>query len=135
MVGDTAVNATTDQLLAFIYNRDTIIADRGEGLYALGDPDDLLRRDPLIGWFRAKQAPEDQAFTFTLVNVHTEHRHALQELNVLDSVFYEVRHDWRDEDDVIMLGCFQRPETKLAGLAKLRGLVPAVRGTPTSVRG
>lgn len=124
-----------DEVFAFVYNTDTIVADRGEGLYTLGDPDDLLRRDPLIGWFKAKQAPDADAFTFTLVNVNTERRHALQELNVLDNVFHEVRQDWREEDDVIMLGCFERPETNLEELGRVRNLVPAVRGVATNLRG
>lgn len=128
-------SSTSDQMMAFIYNRKTIVADHGEGFYQVGDPDDLLRRDPLVGWFRAKQAPEDRAFTFTLVNVHTDERYLLQELNVLDNVFHEVRQDWREEDDVIMLGCFHRPPEKLASLGKVRTLTPAVRSQPTDLRG
>jgi len=69
------------------------------------------------------------------VNVNTERRHTVQELNVLDNVMHEVRQDWRDEDDVIMLGCFQRPETQLEGLGQIRGLVPAIRSVPTNLRG
>ena len=135
LVGTARVGAPSDQLLAFVYNRDTIVADRAEGLYTIGDPDNLIRRDPLIGWFRAKQAPAESAFTFTLVNVHTDRRHVLQELDVLDDAFHEVRQDWRDEDDVIMLGCFQRSDSQLSELSHVRHLNPVIRGTATTVRG
>ncbi len=135
LLASPASIAQQDELYAFIYNKNTIVADRGEGLYTLGDPDNLLRRAPLIGWFKAKKPNENDAFTFTLVNVNTERRHTVQELNVLDNVMHEVRQDWRDEDDVIMLGCFQRPETQLEGLGQVRGLVPAIRSVPTNLRG
>lgn len=135
VLGEPADIAHQDEVYAYIYNTTTIVADRGEGLYTLGDPDNLLRRDPLIGWFRAKKPKEENAFTFTLVNVNTERRHALQELNVLDNVMHEVRNDWRGEDDVIMLGCFQRPETQLEQLGRIRGIVPAIRGISTHLNG
>lgn len=134
LLAPPVANSQQDELYAFLYNTQTIVADRGEGLYTLGDPDNLLRRDPLIGWFKAKRPKASEAFTFTLVNVNTEPRHVIQELNVLDNVMHEVRQDWRDEDDVIMLGCFARPETQLEELGRVRGLVPAIRSVPTNLR-
>ena len=120
---------------AFIYDTNTVVADKGEGLYTLGDPDNLLAHDPLIGWFKAKRPKDEDAFTFTLVNVHLDQKHVMQELNVLDNVIQEVRQDWRDEDDVIMLGCFHRSESQLQELGRVPGLVSAIRGTPTTLRG
>ena len=124
-----------EQRFAFVYNKSTIVADRGEGLYTLGDPDNLLRRDPLIGWFKTKRPADDEAFTFSLVNVHVDRRHVVQELNVLDNVIQEVRNDWRDEDDVILLGCFHRDESGLEELGQVRGIIPTVRGVATTLQG
>lgn len=127
-----------DVQFAFIFNTDTILADRGEGLYTLGDPDGLLRRDPLIGSFMAKGAiakgaSASEAFTFSLINVDTHQSRRLQELNVLDNVMFEVRQDGRAEDDMIMLGCFQASEKQLGQLGAVRGLVTGIRSTPTTV--
>jgi hypothetical protein len=119
---------------AFLFDRETIVADRSE-LYTLGDPQDLLTREPLVGWFRARQAAADRAFTFSLVNTHTDERRLEQELSVLDDVLYEVRDDGRGEDDVILLGCFQADDRHLGQLGEVSDLVAAIRGTPTDVDG
>lgn len=124
-----------DERFAYIYNRNTIVADSGDGLYTLGDPDNLLTREPLVAWFRAKAASAEEAFTFTTVNVNTDPRRRLQELSVLDNALHEIRNDGRKEDDVIMLGCFQAPEDQLGELGRLTGVVPAIRGTPTNLLG
>ena len=121
-------SAQYDEHFAYIFNRQTIIADRGDGLYALGDPDNLFLREPLIGWFRAKAASAEEAFTFTLVNVNTEARRAQQELNVLDNAVYFIRNDGRDEDDVITLGSFQAANDQLGELGRLPRLVTAIHG-------
>ena len=124
-----------DQIFAYLYNTETIVADRGDGLYTLIDHDNLLRRDPLIGWFRAKAAPANEAFTFSLVSVHASQRHAAQELDVFDDAMNVIRHDRRNEDDVIMLGCFQASHQQLRGLGAMRGLVATIRKPPTSLDG
>ncbi len=117
---------------AFLFDRQTIFADRTE-LYTLRDPHDLLHREPLVGWFRAKQAAIEEAFTFTIVNLHTELRRHEQELNVLDDVLFEVRNDGRGEDDVIMLGCFHADDRHLGELGNVSGIVAAIRSIPTNV--
>jgi endonuclease/exonuclease/phosphatase family metal-dependent hydrolase len=121
-----------DMQYAYVFDSQTIMCDRGE-LYSLGDPQDLLRREPLVGWFRARQASASTAFTFTLVNVHTEQLRLQQELNVLDDVLYEVRDDGREEDDVIMLGCFNADDRQLGELGAVPNLVATVRGVPTTI--
>lgn len=122
-----------DQQFAYLFNPQTIIADKGDGLYTLIDPDNLLSRDPLIGWFRARAANAEDAFTFSLVNVHTSKSRAQQELDVLDDAMGVIRHDHRNEDDVIMVGCFQAPHNQLHGLGGLRGFVPTLRKPTTDL--
>lgn len=133
--GDPASIQQIDERFAYIINKNTIVADRGDGLYTLGDPDGLLRRDPLVGWFRAKAAPPEDAFTFTLVSVNTEQGRRQQELSVLDNAVHEIRNDGREEDDVIIMGSFQANENQLGELGRLSGLVAAVRGIPTDLLG
>lgn len=135
IMGRPATIQQQDEQFAYIINRNTIIADRGDGLYSLGEPDNLLRREPLIGWFRAKAASADHAFTFSLMNVNIERLRAKQELNVLDNAMFEVRNDGRQEDDVIILGSFQAAETDLGDLGRIAGLVATIRGVPTNLNG
>lgn len=135
IVGRSSVVQHQDEQFAYVFNTNTIVADRTIGLYTLGDPDDLLRREPLVGWFRAKEAQESEAFTFSLVNVNTDQHRVRQELNVLDNVITEVRADGRNEDDVITLGSFQARDDQFFQLGEVRGLVAAIRATATNVRG
>lgn len=124
---------TAEERFAFILNRDTIVADRGDGLYTLIDQGNRLDRDPLIGWFRAKAAPENEAFTFTLVNVNVSRSRAAQELDLLDDAFYAIRDDGRDEDDVILLGCFQTTAENFGELNRVHGLYATFRGVFTDL--
>lgn len=126
LLGSQAVVQHQDEQFAYLYNRETIVADRGDGLYTLGDENNLLLREPLIGWFRARQAPEDQAFTFSLVNINTSERNSLQELNVLDNAMFAIQNDGRLEDDVILLGNFRAPHDQLGQLGRVVGIVKAL---------
>jgi deoxyribonuclease-1-like protein len=73
--------------------------------------------------------------TFSLVTVHTDPDEADLELDVLDDVFFKVRDDGRNEDDVILLGDFNASEANLRELGRIAGLVKVVTGqTPTNTR-
>ncbi len=134
IVGASTADQDDDMQFAFLFDRETIMADRNE-LYTLGDPQNLLRRDPLVGWFRTRKPAAERAFTFTLVNVHTERRRHLQELNVLHDVLYAIRDDGRQEDDVILLGCFHADDRQLGKLGRVPGIVSAIRSVPTNIEG
>ena len=121
---------------AFVFDMASIEVDRPQ-LYTINDQDDLLHREPLVGWFRARLAPEKQAqaFTFSLVNIHTDPDEVDLELNVLDDVFFAVRDDGRKEDDVILLGDVNVNEKHFGELGKISGLTYVVANTPTNTRG
>ncbi len=121
-----------EEQYAFVFDRQTVMTDRDE-LYTVGDPNNLLTREPLVAWFRTVGPAADQAFTFTLANISTDARRNEQELNSLDDVFYEVRDDGREEDDVIMLGNFNANDRELGELGQISGLVRAIRSVPTNV--
>ena len=106
-----------------------------ESVYTVQDPDDLLHREPLVAAFRARGAPETEAFTFTLVNVHTDPDEVQEELNVLDDVYRAVRADGRGEDDILMLGDFNADDRHMGELGQVSGITGAIRGVPTNTRG
>lgn len=134
VVGPRLGRSNSKEQYAYIYDLASIEVDRNQ-LYTIDDRNDLLHREPLVGWFRARGPAAQQAFTFSLVNVHTDPDEVDRELNVLDDVFIAVRDDQRKEDDVIMLGDFNAHNTKLGELGLLPNLVCVVNNTPTNTRG
>lgn len=125
--------ASTEQY-AFVFDTASIEVDRN-ALYTVADPDDLLHREPLVGWFRVRGPPPDQAFTFSLVDVHTDPDAARQEVDALAEVFRAVRDDGRGEDDVIMLGDFNADDHHLGRLGQVSHMHWAVSGVATNTKG
>jgi len=100
----------------------------------VADPDDLLHRAPFVGWFRVRGATPEQAFTFSLVNIHTDPDETDQELNALDDVYRVVRDDGRQEDDVIILGDLNVDDRHLGELGQISGISWVISATPTNTR-
>lgn len=119
---------------AYVFNAATVEVDR-KWLYTVSDPDDLLHREPLVASFRARGAPPEHAFTFTLINIHTDPDEATEEIAVLDDVFRVVRGDGRNEDDIILLGDLNADDSSYGELSQMAGMTWAVAGTPTNTRG
>jgi deoxyribonuclease-1-like protein len=116
----------------FLFDMASIEVDRNQ-LYTVDDARyDLLHREPLVGWFRARGAPPEQAFTFTLVNVHTDPEEVDRELDALGDVYFRVQGDARQEDDTIILGDFNANDRNLRKLGQIAGLTRLVVNTPTN---
>lgn len=117
----------------YVFNTAAVEIDR-RTVAPVVDPHNLLHRPPLVGAFRARGAPEQEAFTFTLVTVHTDPDEAVEEVNVLDDVYYAVRYDGRGEDDVILLGDFNAGPRQFAPFAAVPYLYWIVEDQPTNTR-
>ena len=87
VIGPRLGRTDSKEQYAFVFDMASIEVDRTQ-LYTIDDPDDLLHREPFVGWFRVRGPPEDQAFTFTLVNIHTDPDETDTELDVLDDVLW-----------------------------------------------
>jgi endonuclease/exonuclease/phosphatase family metal-dependent hydrolase len=94
---------SSQEQYAFVFDAQRVEVDR-RYCYTVADPGDRLHREPFVAAFRARGPPPDQAFTFTLINIHTDPDEVDQELNALDDVYRAVQYDGRGEDDVILLG-------------------------------
>jgi endonuclease/exonuclease/phosphatase family metal-dependent hydrolase len=134
VIGPRLGRTSSKEQYAFVFDRATVEVDR-VNMYTVADPDDLLHRPPLVAAFRVRGPPPDKAFTFTLINVHTDPDEVDQELNVLDDVFRLVQNDGRAEDDVIMLGDFNADDQHLGELGQLTSLTCAIIGRSTNTRG
>jgi endonuclease/exonuclease/phosphatase family metal-dependent hydrolase len=117
-----------------LYDERTVRLESPQG-YVVHDPDDLLRREPLVAWFRTRHTDPRQAFTFSLVNVHLDASRPREELAYLSQLFRAIRNDGRNEDDVIILGDFNAAEQDLQHALRSAGLTWAIRGRTTNTRG
>lgn len=115
---------------AFVFDTERLEADRS-ALYAVADPDRLLVHPPLVGWFRARGVPVDQAFTFTLMAVDT----SPAEQDAMVAAYRAVRDDGRGEDDVILAGNFGADDRHLGGLVESAHLSACISGVPTNTSG
>jgi endonuclease/exonuclease/phosphatase family metal-dependent hydrolase len=134
VIGPRLGRTSSKEQYVFVFDTASIEIDR-TALYTVSDPDDLLHREPLVGWFRVRGPAPEEAFTFSLVNIHTDPDETATELDALADVFRAVRDDGRGEDDVIVLGDLNVDEQHLGRLGQISNIHWAVSGVPTNTRG
>ncbi|MBX3425803.1 MAG: endonuclease/exonuclease/phosphatase family protein [Pirellulales bacterium] len=132
LVGPRLGNTTSTEQYAFLYDAERILLDPN-GHYTVRDPDNLLHREPLVARFATRMNP-NEAFTFTLINVHTDPDVVPQEMEALAEVYRVVRRAGGDEDDVIMLGDFNTDDKRLGRLGQFPGIQPLISGVFTNMR-
>ncbi|MGE0610473.1 MAG: endonuclease/exonuclease/phosphatase family protein [Pirellulales bacterium] len=133
-IGPRIGRTVSKEQYAFIYDTETIEIDR-DAMYTVDDPDDMLHREPLVAGFRAKAAPANEAFTFTLVNIHTDPDETDRELDALAEVFQAVRGDGRGEDDIIIVGDLNVDDEHLGRMGQVPNITAAIYGVPSNTRG
>lgn len=133
VIGERIGDTSSKEQYAYVFDRQTIDVDR-RYVYTVTDPDNLLHREPLVGWFRARGPEPEDAFTFTLINIHTDPDIVEEELSVMDDVFRVVRDDGRNEDDVIILGDFNADDRHFGELGDVPGITWAISDTKTNTR-
>jgi endonuclease/exonuclease/phosphatase family metal-dependent hydrolase len=134
LIGPRLGRSQSKEQYAFVYDTATIETDR-VALYTVADPGDLLHREPLVGSFRVRGPPPGEAFTFTLINIHTDPDLARQEVDALAQVERAVRADGRGEDDVILLGDLNADERDFGALGLVPNITWVISGVPTNTRG
>lgn len=134
IIGPRQGRTTSKEQYAFLYKRNRIAVD-DRFVYSVDDPDDLLHRPPLVARFQAIGPSTSQAFTFTLINIHTDPDEVHDELNVLDDVISAVRNDGSGEDDVILLGDLNADPDHMGDLAGIPEIMWIVSNEPTNVAG
>ena len=134
VIGPRLGRSKSTEQYAFVFDRESIEVARDQ-LYTVEDPDDLLHREPLVAWFRVRGPSANEAFTFTLANIHTDPDEVDLELDILDDVYWAVRNDGLGEDDVIILGDFNVDDRHLGQLGAIADITWAISGVPTNTRG
>lgn len=133
VIGPRLGRTSSKEQYAFIYDTQRIELAAGS-VYTVDDPQDFLHREPLVARFRVRGPPPDQAFTFTLINIHTDPDETDTELDALGDVFAGVQRNGSGEDDVILLGDLNVDEYHLGRLGQIPGIGYAVTGTTTNTR-
>jgi deoxyribonuclease-1-like protein len=135
VIGRRLGNTTQKEQYAYLFDTQRVEVDH-QSVYTLGDPDNLLEREPLVATFRAREVDPDLAFTFTLVTIHTDPSPGVveQELDALAEVYRVVRRSSRGEDDIILLGDFNADDRHLGRLGQLPGISPLIAGVWTNTR-
>jgi deoxyribonuclease-1-like protein len=133
VVGPRLGRSNSTEQYAFLYDTAAIEVNRSS-IYTVNDPDDLLHREPLVAMFRTKGVPPQEAFTFVLVNIHTDPEETDTELDALALVYQAVRKAAGGEDDILILGDLNVDDQHLGELGRLDGVRPVVRGVPTNTR-
>lgn len=118
---------------AFIFDTDRIETDRYQ-LYTVDDPSDRLDYEPLVGWFRSRQANESEAFTFSLVNILVSPTGGTREVQLLPDLIKSIRQDGRGEDDIILAGDFGCGDSQMVSLRNM-GMLFALEGVATTISG
>ncbi len=133
VIGPRMGRTNSKEQYVFIFDTARIEVDP-RSVYTVPDPQDLFQREPLVARFRVRDVPPNQAFTFTLVDIHTEPDEATAELNAMADVFVSVQQNGSGEDDVIVLGDLNADEYHLGRLGQLPNIAHVVTGVPTNTR-
>jgi endonuclease/exonuclease/phosphatase family metal-dependent hydrolase len=132
-IGPRLGRTSSKEQYAFIYDSTRIEIKPGS-VYTVSDPEDYLHREPLVAGFRVRGPRPDEAFSFKLINIHTDPDEADLEVDALARVFLEVQRDGSGEDDCILLGDLNVDEYHLGHLGQIPGIVCAISGKKTNTR-
>lgn len=133
VIGPRMGRTNSKEQYAFIYDTAAIELNK-QSVYTVNDPQDLFQRSPLVAMFRARGPAPNEAFTFELVDIHTEPDEALAECNTLADVYHAVRQASGGEDDIIILGDLNSDDRHLGRLAQIPGIHPIVSGVFSNTR-
>jgi hypothetical protein len=130
-ISDVAKVGPGNPLFVILYNTTSLDLDFANW-YSVNDPDQLLTREPLVGWFRTRGVDSEKAFTFTLANIQLDDHRPDLELAYIGDLFRAIRQDGRGEDDVIITGNFNAGDRGLSAMRERAGLTWVVYDTATS---
>lgn len=127
LIGPRLGRSVSTEQYAFVFDTNRIEHDPSS-VGTMGDPNDLLHREPFAARFRARTSAPDKAFTFWLVNIHTDPDEVKEEVDALAEAMQAMRSTPSGEDDVILLGDLNASETQMGKLAEIPGIKWVVGG-------
>jgi len=133
VIGPREGRTNSKEQYVFVYDTNRIEVDPSSvGVFP--DPQGRLHRPPMHARFRTRVIPAEMAFTFWLVDIHTDPDEVPQELDALTGVFQAMQRARPDEDDVILLGDLNAGPPEFQAFRRIPGIAWAVAGVPTNTR-
>jgi deoxyribonuclease-1-like protein len=133
VIGPRLGRTDSKEQYAFIYDTSAIELNK-QSVYTVNDSQDMFQRSPLVAMFRARGPAPNEAFTFVLVDIHTEPDEAVAECDALADVYHAVRQASGGEDDIIILGDLNTDDRHLGRLAQVPGIHPLISGVFSNTR-
>jgi endonuclease/exonuclease/phosphatase family metal-dependent hydrolase len=133
VIGPRQGRTVSKEQYTFIYDTDRVEVDPSS-VGVVPDPGGRLHRPPMHARFRTRVVPVELAFTFWLVDIHTDPDEVPQELDALTDVFRAMQVARPDEDDVILLGDLNAGPPQFSPLQRIPGIGWAVAGVTTNTR-
>ena len=133
VIGPRQGRTVSKEQYAFIYDTTRIEVDPSS-VGIVPDPQNRMHRPPMHARFRTRITPAEMAFTFWLVDIHTDPDEVPQELEALAGVFQAMQAARPDEDDVILLGDLNAGPPEFKAFQRIPGVAWAVAGTTTNTR-
>ena len=133
VIGPRQGRTVSKEQYTFVYDTDRIEVDPSS-VGIVPDPGGKLHRPPMHARFRTRIKPAEMAFTFWLVDIHTDPDEVPQELDALAGVFQAMQAARPDEDDVILLGDLNAGPPQFKSFQRIPGVAWAVSGVTTNTR-
>jgi deoxyribonuclease-1-like protein len=133
VIGPRLGRTVSKEQYTFIYDTARVEVDPSS-LGTAPNPGDKLHRPPMFARFRTRATPPEAAFTFWMVDIHTDPDEVPQEVDALADVFVAMQKARPDEDDVILLGDLNAAPNQFGRIAQIPNIGWAVSGTTTNTR-
>ena len=131
VLGPRLGRTVSKEQYAFVYDTERIEVDPAS-VGTVPDPGNRLHRPPLHARFRTRIIPVEMAFTFWLVDIHTDPDEVPQEVDALADVFSGMKSARPDEDDVILLGDLNAAPQQFGRMKQLPNVAWAITSGPTN---
>lgn len=133
VIGPRLGRTVSKEQYAFVFDADRVLYNP-DSVGTVLDPSDVLHREPFFTQFLAKTDQPERAFSFWLVNIHTDPDEVPQELAALAQVYAIMKNTRFGEDDVILLGDFNAAASEMLPLGQVPGLQTVIANEPTNTR-
>ncbi len=133
VIGPRLGRTVSKEQYTFVYDTARVEVDPSS-VGTAPNPGDKMHRPPMFARFRTRANPPESAFTFWMVDIHTDPDEVPQEVDALADVFVAMQHARPDEDDVILLGDLNAAPNQFGRITQIPNIGWAVSGTTTNTR-
>ncbi len=127
-IGKRQGRTNSKEQYLFIWNANTI--DLIQENWFVPDPRDQFHREPMVATFRCRGPSPQNAFSFSLVNLHTDPHEAKEEMDAMADAFAFIQNTQSrqnyPEDDILLLGDLNLAPRQYGRIGRIPNLVAAI---------